>query len=113
MAKLATAPIRLAVSSVASLTDWEADIDLQMCSVFQVACRLIHKALTGPKARRQERVNKKLMNDAWEALECCWEEFESLRYDAPANNFLQQDDIIRFADGWVSSTRERTPQCEI
>jgi len=51
------------------------------------------------------------MNDAWEALECCWEEFESLRHDAPANNFLQQDDIIRFADGWVSDARSPLFSC--
>ncbi|KAG7531622.1 hypothetical protein FFLO_04206 [Filobasidium floriforme] len=76
VAKLATAPIRLAV-----------------------ACRLIHKALTGPKARKRERVDKRLMNDAWEALESCWEEFEAIRAEPPGT-FLQKDDIIRFADGW-------------
>jgi hypothetical protein len=42
------------------------------------------------------------MNDAWEALESCWEEFEAIRAEPPGT-FLQKDDIIRFADGWVGS----------
>lgn len=66
-----------------------------------MACRLIHKALTGAKARRSDRVNKLWMEDAWEALERCWEEFESIREDTPPS-YLKQEDVIRFADGWVS-----------
>lgn len=75
-ARFATAPIRLAM-----------------------ACRLIHKALTGPKARRREQVSKSAMYTAWEALEQCWLEFDAIALAEP-NPPLQREDIVRFSDGW-------------
>lgn len=77
-ARFATAPIRLAL-----------------------ACRLIHKALTGPKARRRETVDKQQMNEAWEALENCWNEFGEIGKEEPPS-YLQREDVVRFSDGWVS-----------
>ncbi len=65
-----------------------------------MACRIIHKALTGPRARRAP-VDGALLGEAWEALETCWEEFEAIKYAAAANAYNHQDEIIRFADGWV------------
>jgi hypothetical protein len=66
-----------------------------------MACRLIHKALTGAKARRSERVDRRLLNDAWEALEESWIEFEGIKAFSP-DPLTRQDDVVRFADGWVS-----------
>ncbi|KAJ9108955.1 hypothetical protein QFC21_000277 [Naganishia friedmannii] len=76
VAKFASAPIRLAI-----------------------ACRLVHKALTGTKARRSERVDRQLLSDAWEALEESWIEFESIKSFSPGP-LTRQDDVVRFADGW-------------
>ncbi|KAL7421552.1 hypothetical protein Q5752_003321 [Cryptotrichosporon argae] len=85
LSKMATAPIRLAL-----------------------ACRLIHKALTGPRARRRDKVAPEELNDAWEALENVMEEFESVKYlgarDTPA--YHQTDELIRFAEGWKIFTFE-------
>lgn len=81
--KFATAPINLAL-----------------------ACRLINRALTGPSARRSKVVNGNWVKEAWEALERSWEEFEALKYAPEATTvYSTMDDVIRFADGWVSSTR--------
>lgn len=77
-AKLATAPVRLAI-----------------------ACRLIHRALTGPRARKRETVDPALLHEAWEALEKCWEEFEAIRW-SEATTGVREEELIRFADGWVS-----------
>jgi hypothetical protein len=79
VARYATAPIRLAQ-----------------------ACRLIHRALTGPKARRNERVNGEHLKSAWEALEACFEEFQEFRVDEAdmESGILKKRDIERFCDGW-------------
>lgn len=77
-AKLATAPVRLAI-----------------------ACRLIHRALTGPRARKKERVEASLLHEAWEALERCWEEFEAIRWGGTTTSNVNEEELIRFADGWV------------
>ncbi|KAJ9097370.1 hypothetical protein QFC19_006839 [Naganishia cerealis] len=62
---------------------------------------LVHKALTGAKARRRERVDRKLLNDAWEALEESWIEFDNMKTFSPGP-LSRPDDVIKFADGWVS-----------
>lgn len=49
------------------------------------ACRQIHAALTGPKAKRKEDVNEPGLKDAWEALGRSWEEFEGLRHVGPVS----------------------------
>lgn len=78
--KFATAPINLAL-----------------------ACRLINRALSGPSARRSKTVNGNWVKEAWEALERSWEEFEALKLAPEATVvYTSMDDVIRFADGWVS-----------
>jgi hypothetical protein len=92
VAKLATAPINLAVSG--QISDFEPS-----CSdtaLPQLACRLINKALTGPSAKRRQFVNPDLVKNAWEALERCWEEFESLRYSSPSHAYALSDDVLRY-----------------
>ena len=79
-ARYATAPIRLAQ-----------------------ACRQIHQALTGPKARRKDRVDAGLLKQAWESLESCWEEFHTFRSeggDGDEIGSLKTRDMVRFCDGW-------------
>lgn len=76
--KFATAPIHLAL-----------------------ACRLIHRALTGPAARRKAHVNPEHLKEAWEALERSWEEFEALKNEpASGQIYKSSEDVVRFADGW-------------
>lgn len=60
----------------------------------QLACRLINRALTGPTAKRRDAVNAEHVKEAWEALEGCWEEFESIRNIAPGQ-YSSQDEIVR------------------
>ncbi|KAG9098658.1 hypothetical protein FS749_003326 [Ceratobasidium sp. UAMH 11750] len=63
------------------------------------ACRQIHAALTGPKAKRKEDVNEPGLKDAWEALGRSWEEFEGLRHVGPVG-IIQTEDTERFVNGW-------------
>ena len=79
VARYATAPIRLAQ-----------------------ACRQIHRALTGPKARRNERVNGEHLKEAWESLESCFEEFQEFKADEGDMEIgiLKARDVERFCDGW-------------
>lgn len=65
-----------------------------------MACRLVHKALTGSRARRSERVNRRLLNEAWEALEESWVEFDGIKRFSPGPNSTGEE-MNRFADGWV------------
>ena len=60
----------------------------------KLACRLIHRALTGPVAKRRNTVNPEHVKEAWEALEACWEEFESIRSTAPSQ-YSSHDEIVR------------------
>jgi hypothetical protein len=83
--KFATAPINLAL-----------------------ACRLINRALSGPSARRSRTVNGNWVKEAWEALERSWEEFEALKLAPEATVvYTSMDDVVRFADGWVSYGSDR------
>jgi hypothetical protein len=61
----------------------------------KLACRLINRALTGPSAKRRRKVDADALNEAWEALEGCWEEFESLRMTSPPPAVGGVDEIIR------------------
>lgn len=63
------------------------------------ACRLVHAAVTGPKARRARFVDEKKLNAAWESLAQSWEEFESLRTMQRAG-VVGSEESIRFVDGW-------------
>ncbi|KAJ9105907.1 hypothetical protein QFC20_004144 [Naganishia adeliensis] len=75
VAKFASAPIRLSI-----------------------ACRLVHKALTGARARRSETVDRERLNEAWEALEESWVEFDDIKRFSPGH--IPDENRIRFADGW-------------
>ena len=86
-AKFATAPINLAVSASSQCVASQID--------GQLACRLINKALTGPAARRRRVVNGESVKNAWEALERCWEEFETLRYANDSSGYSSPDEVIR------------------
>lgn len=66
----------------------------------QMACRLIHKALTGPKARRREAVNKEAMEEAWEGK--CGQS------DGPLALLRRRPSQRSSNAGW-SLTRSQTP----
>lgn len=61
---------------------------------------MINKALTGPSAKRRQHVDPNLVKGAWEALESCWEEFDSLKLSSPVQAYSTPDEVIRFSDGW-------------
>ena len=63
------------------------------------ACRLVHSAVTGPKARAASKIDGKRLEAAWEALQRSWEEFESLRSITRAG-IVGAEEKIRFVDGW-------------
>ncbi|TXT15729.1 hypothetical protein VHUM_00232 [Vanrija humicola] len=79
------------------------DHSLRMASAsvrLALACRMIHGALTGPKARRNEKVNGNEIRQIWEALEQSWEEFESLKHESANAPFRQTDEVVYFSDAW-------------
>ncbi|KAL1413541.1 hypothetical protein Q8F55_001315 [Vanrija albida] len=79
------------------------DHSLRMASAsvrLALACRMIHGALTGPKARRTEKVNGNEIRQIWEALEQSWEEFESLKHESANAPFRQTDEVVYFSDAW-------------
>lgn len=78
VARFATAPIRLAA-----------------------ACRLIHRSLTGPKARRREP-DEEVLKDAWEALEASWSEFEAFKHEVGPEvlGAIEWSELERYCDGW-------------
>lgn len=63
------------------------------------ACRKVHAALTGRKARERLDVDEEKLRMAWEALERSWEELEDLRSDGAAG-MLKPEDLERFINGW-------------
>ncbi|EJD44127.1 hypothetical protein AURDEDRAFT_185160 [Auricularia subglabra TFB-10046 SS5] len=68
------------------------------------ACRKIHTALTGPRARGQIEVDRQKLEDAWEALDTSYEELdELLRTIPPDNTRYKAEDISRFVHGWKAS----------
>ena len=63
------------------------------------ACRQVHSALTSTKARNRQDVDVKKLKQAWESIETCWEEFESLR-QLGLLGILTVEDADMFVDGW-------------
>jgi len=72
------------------------------------ACRKVHAALTGPKARAAKRLDGAKLEDTWEALALCWEEFESLR-PIQRSDHVTNEDTTRFVDGWQVSSNLDCP----
>jgi hypothetical protein len=66
------------------------------------ACRQINSALTGSKSRARQSVDEVKLNEAWESIENCWEEFESLR-QLGLLGMLTIEEADRFVDGWKVS----------
>jgi hypothetical protein len=69
----------------------------------QIACRMIHKVLTGKEARKREP-NFEQMQELWAALEQSWEEFEACKHEDLAEAFRQHSEAVHFADAWVSTS---------
>ncbi|GBE82350.1 hypothetical protein SCP_0407340 [Sparassis crispa] len=63
------------------------------------ACRQLHSALTGPKARQRNNVDEDKLQSVWQTLDQCWKDFDGLRQFGTAG-FVQSEDVERFIDGW-------------
>ncbi|KZV93353.1 hypothetical protein EXIGLDRAFT_768129 [Exidia glandulosa HHB12029] len=64
------------------------------------ACRKIHAALTGPRAKGKTDVDRGKLNDAWEALDTSYEELDTIIREIPPTELRSVEDISRFAHGW-------------
>ncbi|KAF8275264.1 hypothetical protein EI94DRAFT_1560073 [Lactarius quietus] len=63
------------------------------------ACRKVHAALTGPKARQQNEIDEKSLHDVWDALEKLWKDFDNLRMLGTSGN-IHEEDVDRYIHGW-------------
>lgn len=63
------------------------------------ACRQVNSALTGPRARERQKIDEAKLKDAWESIQNCWEEFESLR-QLGLLGILTVEEANKFVDGW-------------
>ncbi|THH20358.1 hypothetical protein EW146_g982 [Bondarzewia mesenterica] len=72
-----------------------AEIPLELAS----ACRKVHLALTGPRARQQDDLDEKCLFEAWSILDKSWKDFEDLRKLGTAG-IVQAEEIDRYINGW-------------
>ncbi|KAH9998171.1 hypothetical protein BJV74DRAFT_825872 [Russula compacta] len=63
------------------------------------ACRKVHSALTGPKARQQNEIEEKSLHEVWDALEKSWKDFDNLRMLGTSGN-VHEEDVDRYIHGW-------------
>jgi hypothetical protein len=63
------------------------------------ACRKVHAALTGPKARQQNEIDEKSLHEVWDALEKLWKDFDNLRMLGTSGN-VHEEDVDRYIHGW-------------
>ena len=66
------------------------------------ACRKVHSALTGPKARQQNEIEEKSLHEVWDALEKSWKDFDNLRMLGTSGN-VHEEDVDRYIHGWQVS----------
>jgi hypothetical protein len=92
---MVAAPVRFAVS-------WLFYLSLGHCADGKLACRRIHAVLSSSKARKRDLPDVEQLHVIWESLEQSWEEFENLKSEPAATPFRERDEVMRFADGWVS-----------
>lgn len=73
------------------------------------ACRAIHSTLTCSRARRRIEsgvpIRKEAVIEIWDNLECCWDNFETLRHNpsgvgAAGGDLVRGEDVERFVSGW-------------
>ncbi|KAI0282211.1 hypothetical protein BGY98DRAFT_1121989 [Russula aff. rugulosa BPL654] len=63
------------------------------------ACRKVHSALTGPKARQQNEIEERSLHEVWDALEKSWKDFDNLRMLGTSGN-VHEEDVDRYIHGW-------------
>lgn len=66
--------------------------------------RIIHTALTGPKAKQTEGVKEDLLHEAWDSLDRCWHDLDDLRKIGTAK-IIEVEDMERFIHGWQVRVR--------
>jgi hypothetical protein len=67
-----------------------------------LACRKLHSALTGPKARQQSAVDVNSLYEVWGALAKLWNDFDNLRTSKTFEN-IHQEEVDRYIHGWQVS----------
>lgn len=67
----------------------------------QLVCRRVHRILTGPRARRSERLDPDYVHQVWDALDRSVDEFDSIRREPPAPPYRSQEEVQRYADSWL------------
>lgn len=67
----------------------------------QLVCRRVHRILTGPRARRSERLDSDYVHQVWDALDRSIDEFDSIRREPPAPPYRSQEEVQRYADSWL------------
>lgn len=75
-----------------------AQVPLELAS----ACRKVHSALTGPKARQQNEIEEQSLHEVWDALEKSWKDFDNLRMLGTSGN-VHEEDVDRYIHGWQVS----------
>ena len=63
------------------------------------ACRKVHSALTGPKARQQNEIEEQSLHEVWDTLEKSWKDFDDLRMLGTSGN-VHEEDVDRYIHGW-------------
>ncbi|KAH9997486.1 hypothetical protein BJV77DRAFT_941252 [Russula vinacea] len=63
------------------------------------ACRKVHSALTGPKARQQNEIEEQSLHEVWDTLEKSWKDFDNLRMLGTSGN-VHEEDVDRYIHGW-------------
>ncbi|TFK55186.1 hypothetical protein OE88DRAFT_1780189 [Heliocybe sulcata] len=64
------------------------------------ACRLVHAALTGPRARQRGDIDEIRLKEAWDTLDSAYEELESLKSPTTTMGVMSRDEVLRFVYGW-------------
>ncbi|KAI0313076.1 hypothetical protein OF83DRAFT_1066098, partial [Amylostereum chailletii] len=69
------------------------------CLELAAACRKVHAALTGPKARQRNDVDEDSIHQVWAVLDKAWSEFEDLRH-LGTGGIVHEEDVERYIHGW-------------
>jgi hypothetical protein len=95
----------------------------QITIEISVACRLVHAALTGPRARQryvvfadelwlapdfavrmgEAHVDETILTRGWDMLDTCWHKLDSLRTQY-GHIHAQTEEVDLFASGWQVSS---------
>ncbi|KDQ60654.1 hypothetical protein JAAARDRAFT_204482 [Jaapia argillacea MUCL 33604] len=65
------------------------------------ACRAVHTALTGPKARQRGEIDDAALRGVWNELDVSWKELEAMKGSGGgALGVFGTEEVLRFVSGW-------------